>query len=173
MQKSPFRQSNTVAVANSSPGMGGAYPSAFSFPKLNGSPSTNASLTNGHPGGTRPTTLGCNGFAPGPLGRGAPDNLSGSGSGSGFMGFGPTGFTTPIDTVLDRWEQYAQEDVPSRIHLLVLWGVHIFLLVCLSQTDHFRGIIRSQKVRGTLDYHFLRTTHLRRDISKTFLLEMK
>ena len=25
------------------------------------------------------------------------------GSGSGFMGFGPTGFTTPIDTVLDRF----------------------------------------------------------------------
>lgn len=99
----PFRQSNTVAVANSSPGMGGGYPSAFSFPKLNGSPSTNASLTNGHPGGNRPTTLGCNGFTPGPLGRGAPDNLSGSGSGSGFMGFGPTGFTTPIDTVLDRF----------------------------------------------------------------------
>ena len=25
------------------------------------------------------------------------------GSGTGFMGFGPTGFTTPIDTVLDRF----------------------------------------------------------------------
>ena len=28
---------------------------------------------------------------------------SGTGSGTGFMGFGPTGFTTPIDTVLDRF----------------------------------------------------------------------
>jgi len=27
----------------------------------------------------------------------------GVGSGAGFMGFGPTGFTTPIDTVLDRF----------------------------------------------------------------------
>jgi len=44
---------------------------AFSFPKLNGSPS-------------RPT-------------------INHTGSGSGFMGFGPTGFTTPMDTVLDRF----------------------------------------------------------------------
>ena len=26
-----------------------------------------------------------------------------AGTGTGFMGFGPTGFTTPIDTVLDRF----------------------------------------------------------------------
>ena len=44
---------------------------AFSFPKLNGSPS-------------RPS-------------------VNQTGSGSGFMGFGPTGFTTPMDTVLDRF----------------------------------------------------------------------
>ena len=29
--------------------------------------------------------------------------MGGNGSGGGFMGFGPTGFTTPIDTVLDRF----------------------------------------------------------------------
>lgn len=53
--------------------MNGGSPNytAFSFPKLNGSPS-------------RPT-------------------INHTGSGSGFMGFGPTGFTTPMDTVLDRF----------------------------------------------------------------------
>lgn len=30
-------------------------------------------------------------------------SLNHTGSGTGFMGFGPTGFTTPIDTVLDRY----------------------------------------------------------------------
>ena len=59
-----FRQ--TTVAMNGSP----SY-AAFSFPKLNGSPS-------------RPT-------------------VNHTGSGSGFMGFGPTGFTTPMDTVLDRF----------------------------------------------------------------------
>ena len=83
------RQSNTVALSNS------PNYAAFSFPKLNGSPS------NHH----RPTTLGgINGF-PGGTGYNGHivTTMSGSGSGSGFMGFGPTGFTTPIDTVLDRY----------------------------------------------------------------------
>ena len=65
----------------SSPGYG-----AFSFPKLNGSPSR-PSHGMAHNG---PNHLGGVGGQPG-------------GSGSGFMGFGPTGFTTPIDTVLDRF----------------------------------------------------------------------
>ena len=62
---------------NSSPSYG-----AFSFPKLNGSPSRPYNVHTGVSGG------GMNG---------------GVGSGAGFMGFGPTGFTTPIDTVLDRF----------------------------------------------------------------------
>ena len=56
---------------NSSPNYG-----AFSFPKLNGSPS-------------RPSH--------------GMHTTAGGGTGGGFMGFGPTGFTTPIDTVLDRF----------------------------------------------------------------------
>jgi hypothetical protein len=55
-------------IPHSSPSYG-----AFSFPKLNGSPSRPAHMH------------------------------STSGTGTGFMGFGPTGFTTPIDTVLDRF----------------------------------------------------------------------
>ena len=50
------------------------------------------------------TTGGINGF--GPAGSNHLNSTGipgGSGSGTGFMGFGPTGFTTPIDTVLDRF----------------------------------------------------------------------
>ena len=65
---------------NASPSYG-----AFSFPKLNGSPSRPAHVHAGISGG---------------MNGGMNGGLS---SGSGFMGFGPTGFTTPIDTVLDRF----------------------------------------------------------------------
>ena len=47
---------------------------------------------------------------------------------------------------------------------LVLWGVDILPLGCYSQTDQVRGINRCQKLRTTSDYHFVRTTHVRRDI---------
>ena len=83
------RQTTNIAV-NESP----MY-SAFSFPKLNGSPSS------------RPIAPGIpamNGF--GPYSNHITNLTPGSsctGSGTGFMGFGPTGFTTPIDTVLDRF----------------------------------------------------------------------
>jgi len=80
-----FRQSNTVALSNS------PNYSAFSFPKLNGSPST------------RPGNFsGSNGFPNAAAAAHIATTMNG-GSGSGFMGFGPTGFTTPIDTVLDRF----------------------------------------------------------------------
>ena len=62
-------------VSNSSPSYG-----AFSFPKLNGSPS-------------RP-------YHPATAASAGGSHM---GTGTGFMGFGPTGFTTPIDTVLDRF----------------------------------------------------------------------
>lgn len=76
-----FRQApglNGGVVSNNSPSYG-----AFSFPKLNGSPSRPANHMGSH--------LHHNG---GPMTGNAH---------SGFMGFGPTGFTTPIDTVLDRF----------------------------------------------------------------------
>ena len=62
------------AIHHSSPSYG-----AFSFPKLNGSPSRPAHMMHNGPSGGH------------------------VGTGTGFMGFGPTGFTTPIDTVLDRF----------------------------------------------------------------------
>ena len=37
-------------------------------------------------------------------------------------------------------------------------------LVCYSQTDQVRGINRCQKLRTISDYHFVRTTHVRRGI---------
>ena len=58
---------------------------AFSFPKLNGSPSRPSN---------NPMHSNMNGVGNGGMMQG---------SGTGFMGFGPTGFTTPIDTVLDRF----------------------------------------------------------------------
>ena len=67
------------AIPYSSPGYG-----AFSFPKLNGSPSRPSNGIMPH-------------YGPAHLGNGH------TGTGTGFMGFGPTGFTTPIDTVLDRF----------------------------------------------------------------------
>ena len=66
-------------IPYSSPGYG-----AFSFPKLNGSPSRPSNGIMPH-------------YGPAHLGNGH------TGTGTGFMGFGPTGFTTPIDTVLDRF----------------------------------------------------------------------
>ena len=67
--------------------------SAFSFPKLNGSPSSRP---------LAPGITAMNGFGPyGHITNITPE--SSRGSGTGFMGFGPTGFTTPIDTVLDRF----------------------------------------------------------------------
>ena len=68
-------------MSNNSPSYG-----AFSFPKLNGSPSR---PMNGHNMHSHM--------------NGGGGMMGGNGSGGGFMGFGPTGFTTPIDTVLDRF----------------------------------------------------------------------
>ena len=70
--------------------------SAFSFPKLNGSPSSRpiAPGITAMAGFVGPNSNHINNLTPG---------SSGTGSGTGFMGFGPTGFTTPIDTVLDRF----------------------------------------------------------------------
>ena len=82
--------------------------SAFSFPKLNGSPSS------------RPIASGINGINGfGPMSNHITNITpgSGSGSGTGFMGFGPTGFTTPIDTVLDRFGRtgtvFPTSNIPS------------------------------------------------------------
>ena len=59
---------------------------------------------------------------------------------------------------------------------LDLCGIDILPLGCYSQTDQVRGINRCQKLRTTSDYHFVRTTHVSRDIlrwCKTFLLKIK
>ena len=47
---------------------------------------------------------------------------------------------------------------------LDLCRIDILPLGCYSQTDQVRGINRCQKLRTTSDYHFVRTTHVRRDI---------
>ena len=77
---SNFRQQGNGVVSTNSPSYG-----AFSFPKLNGSPSRPSN---------NPMHSNMNGVGNGGMMQG---------SGTGFMGFGPTGFTTPIDTVLDRF----------------------------------------------------------------------
>lgn len=75
-----IRQPGNGVVSTNSPSYG-----AFSFPKLNGSPSRPSN---------NPMHSNMNGVGNGGMMQG---------SGTGFMGFGPTGFTTPIDTVLDRF----------------------------------------------------------------------
>lgn len=73
---------------------------AFSFPKLNGSPS-------------RPT-------------------INHTGSGSGFMGFGPTGFTTPMDTVLDRFGRTGTIFPSAPVN-----GMGVGHVNCGSPNNHF------------------------------------
>merc|ERR1719150_2637800 len=85
-----FRQTTNIALKES------PIYSAFSFPKLNGSPSSRpiAPGITAMTGFVGPNANHITNLTPG---------SSGTGSGTGFMGFGPTGFTTPIDTVLDRF----------------------------------------------------------------------
>ena len=85
-----FRQTTNIAIKES------PIYSAFSFPKLNGSPSSRpiAPGITAMTGFVGPNSNHITNLTPG---------SSGTGSGTGFMGFGPTGFTTPIDTVLDRF----------------------------------------------------------------------
>ena len=85
-----FRQTTNIAIKES------PIYSAFSFPKLNGSPSSRpiAPGITAMAGFVGPNSNHIQNLTPG---------SSGTGSGIGFMGFGPTGFTTPIDTVLDRF----------------------------------------------------------------------
>ena len=71
---------------------------------------------------------------------------SGTGSGTGFMGFGPTGFTTPIDTVLDRFGRTGTIFPTSTItstHNPSNMGKHLlfdFIILKLSKLMHFTDL---------------------------------